>query len=201
MLHVERQIIALIFEKPSSAARHFEFGIQSMGRLVVFLTTRKRPRRLVHAIHCEVAPESRRWWQGIVRRCTSSASSKHAAEREYSRHQRASDKFHPCQALADFFTLEEKFGGAAAASSSPTSATASMQFALIYLARGSAFISASPLPRSTRPLLSRPDGKRVAAKRKAKISADGPREAVSGAMAVYTIRGPSMGFRSDDKWS
>jgi len=110
-----------------------------------------------------------------------------------------SDKFHPCQALADFFTLEEKFG-ALRGFNSPTSAT-EITFAtrLIYLAArlGVHLRVATPAEYAPLPDVVA-DSKRVARETKAKIELmTDPRQAVTGAQAVYTDAWTSMGFEAE----
>jgi len=59
----------------------------------------------------DVARNLERWVQGIVARVYEQrVLDEMAATTEIPVVNALSDKFHPCQALADFFTLEEKFG-------------------------------------------------------------------------------------------
>jgi len=106
------RFLALIFEKPSLRTRvTFEVGIQSMGGGAVFLDhtgTRLGQRESIQ----DVARNLERWVHAIVAR-----TFEQAAVDEFAAHasipviNALSDRFHPCQALADFFTLEERFGG------------------------------------------------------------------------------------------
>ncbi len=106
------RFLALIFEKPSLRTRvTFEVGIQSVGGSAVFLDhtgTRLGARESIK----DVAKNLERWVQGIVAR-----TFEQRALEELAQHasipviNALSDRFHPCQALADFFTLEERFGG------------------------------------------------------------------------------------------
>jgi ornithine carbamoyltransferase len=103
--------LALIFEKPSLRTRTtFEVGIQSMGGGAVFLDhtgTRLGKRESIQ----DVAKNLERWVHAIVARVF-----EQTALEELARHasipviNALSDRYHPCQALADFFTLEERFG-------------------------------------------------------------------------------------------
>ena len=105
------RFLALIFEKPSLRTRvTFEVGIQSLGGSAVFLDhtgTRLGARESIQ----DVARNLERWVQGIVARTFEQRAveelAKHAAIPIINA---LSDRFHPCQALADFFTLEERFG-------------------------------------------------------------------------------------------
>src|SRR5580698_4025247 len=103
--------IALIFEKPSLRTRvTFEVGIQSMGGFVVFLDHTQARLGERESIP-DVARNLEQWVQGIVARVYEQrVLEEMAANIAIPVVNALSDKFHPCQALADFFTLEEKFG-------------------------------------------------------------------------------------------
>src|SRR5260370_32305239 len=98
-----------------------------------------------------------------------------------------SDKFHPCQALADFFTLEEKFGTLRGLKLAYVGDGNNVCNSLIYLAARLGVHLRIATPAEYAPALEVvADGKRVARETKAKIELmTDPREAVSGAMAVY----------------
>jgi ornithine carbamoyltransferase len=103
--------LALIFEKPSLRTRvTFEVGIASLGGTAVFLDhtlTHLGERESVR----DIAKNLERWVQGIVARVFAQKSLEEFAEYANIPVINAlSDRFHPCQALADFFTLEERFG-------------------------------------------------------------------------------------------
>src|SRR4029077_8102847 len=110
-----------------------------------------------------------------------------------------SDKFHPCQALADFFTLEEKFGALRGFKLAYVGDGNNVCHSLIYLAtrlgvhlRVATPAEYAPLPEVVA------DSKRVARETKAKIELmTDPREAVVGAQAVYTDAWTSMGFEAE----
>src|SRR5499427_1196440 len=103
--------IALIFEKPSLRTRvTFEVGIQSMGGFVVFLDHTQARLGERESIP-DVARNLERWVQGVVARVYDQrVLDEMAANISIPVINALSDKFHPCQALADYFTLEEKFG-------------------------------------------------------------------------------------------
>jgi len=107
------KFIALIFEKPSLRTRvTFDVGIQSMGGSVVFLDHTQASASLgARESIADVARNLERWVQGIVARVYQQrVLEEMAANASIPVINALSDKFHPCQALADFFTLEEKFG-------------------------------------------------------------------------------------------
>ncbi len=105
------KFLALIFEKPSLRTRvTFEVGIQSMGGGAVFLDhtgTRLGKRESIQ----DVARNLERWVHAIVARVfEQKALEELAGHASIPVINALSDRFHPCQALADFFTLEERFG-------------------------------------------------------------------------------------------
>ncbi len=108
---LEGKQLAMIFEKPSLRTRvTFEVGITSMGGNAVYLDHAK-PRLGERESIRDVARNLERWVDGIVARTFS-----HAAVLEFASYASIpvinglSDLLHPCQAISDFFTLEEKFG-------------------------------------------------------------------------------------------
>ncbi len=105
------KFLALIFEKPSLRTRvTFEVGIQSMGGAAVFLDHTQSRLGAREPIP-DVARNLERWVQGIVARTFEQAALEElAANASIPVINALSDRYHPCQALADFFTLEEKFG-------------------------------------------------------------------------------------------
>lgn len=109
---LEGKQLALIFEKPSLRTRvTFEVGMTSMGGFAIYLDHAK-PRLGERESIKDVARNLERWVDGIVARTFA-----HSAVEELA--MRASipvinaltDLLHPCQALGDYFTLREKFGG------------------------------------------------------------------------------------------
>src|SRR5260370_926300 len=107
------KFIALIFEKPSLRTRvTFEVGIQSMGGSVIFLDHTQASASLgARESIADVARNLDRWVQGIVARVYHQrVLEEMAANADIPVINALSEKFHPCQALADFFTIEEKLG-------------------------------------------------------------------------------------------
>jgi ornithine carbamoyltransferase len=108
---LEGKTLALIFEKPSLRTRvTFDVGMTSMGGNVIFLDhtlTKLGERESIK----DVAKNLERWIHGIVARTYKNRSVMELAE-----HARIpvinglTDMLHPCQALADYFTVQEKFG-------------------------------------------------------------------------------------------
>jgi ornithine carbamoyltransferase len=103
--------LAMIFEKPSLRTRTtFEVGITSLGGFAVYLEHTK-PRLGEREAIKDIARNLERWVHGIVAR-----TFVHESVLELSANasipviNALTDLYHPCQALADFFTLHEKFG-------------------------------------------------------------------------------------------
>jgi ornithine carbamoyltransferase len=107
------RFIALIMEKASLRTRvTFEVGMGSLGGTAIFLDQTLSPLGNRESIP-DVARNLSRWVQGIVARVHEQRKIELLAEHAGIPVINAlSDRYHPCQALADFFTLEEHFGGA-----------------------------------------------------------------------------------------
>ena len=103
--------LALIFEKPSLRTRvTFEVGMTSMGGFGVYLDHAK-PRLGEREAVEDIARNLERWVDGIVARTFLHESVLQLAKNASIPVVNAlTDLFHPCQALADLYTLREKFG-------------------------------------------------------------------------------------------
>jgi ornithine carbamoyltransferase len=194
--------IALIFEKPSLRTRvTFEVGIQSMGGFVVFLDhtqARLGERECIP----DVARNLQRWVQGIVARVYEQRvleEMAHSADIPVVN--ALSDKFHPCQALADFFTLEEKFGSLRGFKLTYVGDGNKVCHSLVFLAARLGVHMRMATPANYAPAADvLADAKRVAKETRAKIEwFSDPAEAVAGAQAVYTDSWTSMGFEAEEK--
>jgi ornithine carbamoyltransferase len=108
---LEGKQLAMIFEKPSLRTRTtFEVGMTSMGGFAVYLDHASQRLGAREAVK-DIARNLERWVDGIAARTFSHASIVELAENaSIPVINGLSDLLHPCQALADFFTLEEKFG-------------------------------------------------------------------------------------------
>ncbi len=194
--------IALIFEKPSLRTRvTFEVGIQSMGGNIVFLDHTQARLGERESIP-DVARNLERWVQGIVARVYEQRVLDEMADSIGIPVVNAlSDRFHPCQALADFFTLEEKFGKLGGFKLTYVGDGNNVCHSLIYLAArlGVHLRIATPANYAPAPDVVA-DSKRVAKETRARIELfTDPVEAVSGAQAVYTDSWTSMGFEAEEK--
>ena len=103
--------LAMIFEKPSLRTRTtFEVGMTSLGGFAVYLD-HTRPRLGEREAIKDMARNLEHWVHAIVARTFSHNSVLElAANASVPVINALTDLFHPCQALADFFTLHEKFG-------------------------------------------------------------------------------------------
>ena len=108
---LEGKQLAMIFEKPSLRTRvTFEVGMTSMGGFAVYLDHAK-PRLGERESIKDVARNLERWVHGIVARTFSHTSVEELAEHASIPVINAlTDAFHPCQALADLYTLGERVG-------------------------------------------------------------------------------------------
>ncbi|MHB8542185.1 MAG: ornithine carbamoyltransferase [Candidatus Acidiferrales bacterium] len=190
------RFLALIFEKPSLRTRvTFEVGIASMGGGAVFLDhtqSRLGERETVS----DVAKNLDRWVHGIVARVFEQSVLNELAENASIPVINAlSDRFHPCQALADFFTLEERFGGLRGVKLAYVGDGNNVCHSLLTIgARVGAHV------RVATPAGYEPDAEVVAEARRSARETRGKievlrsrEEAVAGAQAVYTDVWASMG--------
>ncbi len=196
------KFIALIFEKPSLRTRvTFEVGIQSMGGSVVFLDHTQASASLgARESIADLARNLERWVHGIVARVYQQrVLDEMAANAEIPVINALSDKFHPCQALADFFTLEERFGALRNFKIAYVGDGNNVCNSLTYLAAclGVHLRIATPADYAPPPEVIA-QAKCVAKETGAKIELlTDPHKAVSGAMAVYTDSWTSMGFETE----
>lgn len=188
--------LALLFEKPSLRTRvTFEVGMTSMGGFALILDHSK-PRLGERESVRDVARNLERWVNGIVARTFAQQTVEELADHaSIPVINGLTDLFHPCQALADFFTLEEKFGKLRGLEMSFIGDGNNMAHSLMMVAAKLGVSIRIATPRGYEPLeeIVR-EAKRYAAKSGAKIRLLlDPLEAVSGAQAVYTDVWTSMG--------
>jgi ornithine carbamoyltransferase len=196
------KFLALIFEKPSLRTRvTFEVGIQSMGGHVVFLDHTQARLGERESI-ADVARNLERWVHGIVARVYEQrVLEEMAASADIPVINALSDKFHPCQALADFFTLEEKFGALRGLKLAYVGDGNNVCHSLLFLAARLGVNLRVATPENYAPDADVvADSKRAAKETKAKIELfTDPREAVEDVQAVYTDSWTSMGFEAEEK--
>ncbi len=191
---------ALIFQKPSLRTRvTFDVGIHQLGGHAVYLGPSEISMGERESVH-DVASNLERWVDLIVARVYSQAHVEELAEVAAPPVINAlSDDEHPCQALADFFTLYEKGikwgdlklayigdGNNVCTSLMITAATLGAEF------RVGAPEKYAPLPQLVEQAnaLNAKSGGRL-------IITHDPQEAVNGANAVYTDIWASMGWENE----
>jgi ornithine carbamoyltransferase len=190
------RFLALILEKPSLRTRvTFEVGMRSLGGTAIFLdqtVSRLGERESIP----DVARNLSRWVQGIVARVFEQRELEQLAEFSNVPVINAlSDRFHPCQAYADFFTLLERYGALRGLKLAYVGDGNNVCNSLMSVAaRVGAEIRVATPPGYE------PDALIVAEMRQAARETRGavelfhsPEEAVEGAQAVYTDVWASMG--------
>jgi ornithine carbamoyltransferase len=172
-----------------------------MGGSVIFLDHTQASASLgARESIADVARNLDRWVQGIVARVYHQrVLEEMAANADIPVINALSDKFHPCQALADFFTLEEQFGALRGLKLTYVGDGNNVCNSLVYLAARLGVHLRVATPHDYAPAAEVvADSKRIARETKAKIDLlTDPREAVTGAQAVYTDSWTSMGFEEE----
>jgi ornithine carbamoyltransferase len=193
-------VFVLIFEKPSLRTRvTFEAGISNLGGTSTFLdhtAARLSEREPVR----DIAKNLERWVQGIVARVFAQETlDELAANASVPVINALSDKYHPCQALADFFTLEERFGGLRGLKLAYVGDGNNMCHSLLTIgARSGAHVRVATPAGYEPDATVVADAKRVARETRGKIEIlREPQEAVAGAQAVYTDVWASMGQETE----
>jgi ornithine carbamoyltransferase len=193
--------IMLIFEKPSLRTRiAFEVGIANLGGRSIFLdhTAARLGQR-------ESLPDMARslesWVHAVVARVFLQSSLDELAScARVPVINALSDKYHPCQALSDLFTLEEVFGGLRGLKIAWVGDGNNVCHSLIVMAARAGVHLRVATPRGYQPspdVIS--DARRVARETRGKIDLfHDPAEAVAGAQAVYTDVWTSMGQEDED---
>jgi ornithine carbamoyltransferase len=194
------RFLAMIFEKPSLRTRvTFEVAIQSLGGSAIFLdhsNARLGERESIP----DVARNLSRWVQGIVARVFEQKTLEVLADYASIPVVNAlSDRFHPCQALSDFFTLEERFGSVRGLKLAFVGDGNNMCHSLLLAgARVGAHVRVATPAGYAPDAQIVADAKRAAKETRGKIELfRSPQEAVAGAQAVYTDVWASMGQESE----
>jgi ornithine carbamoyltransferase len=108
---LDNKAVALLFEKPSLRTKmSFEVGIAKLGGHPIFMDHGAQRLGARESVR-DYAKNLERWVECIVARVYSQAVLEEMAEAAKCPVVNAlSDRFHPCQALADLFTLYERAG-------------------------------------------------------------------------------------------
>lgn len=194
------RVLILLFEKPSLRTRvTFEVGIANLGGSSIFLDhtasrlNEREPTR-------DIAKNLERWVRGIIARVFAQETLDELAQYASVPVINAlSDRFHPCQALADFFTLEERFGELRGLKLAYVGDGNNMCHSLITFAARTGTHMRVATPAGYEPAADVvAEAKRVARETRAKIELfRSPEDAVAGAQAVYTDVWASMGQESE----
>jgi len=188
--------MAMFFEKPSLRTRlTFEAGMAGLGGTSIFVDQTAAPLGAREPLS-DIAHNLERWVDVVVLRTFEHATVTSMAEHAVIPVINAlSDLEHPCQALADFFTLKEKFDDLRAVSLAYVGDGNNMAHSLLLTAAclGSRITIASPQGYEPKPAIV---GRAlvIAARTGATIEiTNDPVAAVTGADAVYTDVWASMG--------
>jgi len=109
---LKHQVLAMIFEKPSLRTRMtFEVGMMELGGKAIYLSPNEIQIGKRETVE-DVAHNLERWVDGIMYRSFAHTDAVRMAQAAKIPVINAlSDKSHPCQGMADIFTLQEHKGG------------------------------------------------------------------------------------------
>ena len=191
------QYLSLLFEKPSLRTRvTFELAIKQLGGDSVLTTGPIGDREPLK----DVARNLDRWTNGIVARTFSQQTIDELAHwSELPVINALSDRFHPCQALADIFTLQEHFGDLAGLKLAFVGDGNNVAHSLMLSALRMGMNFSIATPHGYEPdaeIVAQAEALAAVSGAQLAISND-PSEAVSGAQAVYTDVWASMGHEHE----
>jgi len=196
---LRRKTLAMIFQKSSTRTRvSFEAGMAQLGGHALFLSGRDLQLGRGETVH-DTAQVLSRYVDGIMARTFA-----HQDVLDLARHGTVpvinglTDELHPCQALADYFTLTEVFGGVEALAGKKIAYVGDGNNMAHSLMLGAAKVGmdvavATPegyAPDERYTALAREDA--AAAGTRVEVVRE-PRQAVAGAACVYTDVWASMG--------
>ena len=185
----------MMFEKPSLRTRvTFEAGINALGGHAIFMESPGGIESRENA--ADVARNLERWVQGIILR-----TFKHSTVTSMAAHANVpvinalTEREHPCQALADYYTLTEKFGDVKSLKVAFVGDGNNVAHSLMLTAANLGGHFALATPESYEPAADIVKAaNQIAAHTGATIQiTNDPKAAVSGADAVYTDVWASMG--------
>jgi ornithine carbamoyltransferase len=188
--------MVMFFEKPSLRTRiTFESGMVSLGGSAIFVDQSKSPLDAREKLS-DVAHNLERWIDVIVLRTfsheTVSGMAEHASVPVINA---LSDLEHPCQALADYFTLQERFGDLKKIKLAYVGDGNNVAHSLLLTCAclGSSIRIATPKGYACNPQIVA-DAKKIAKQTGAQLEfLTDPHAAVSGVDAIYTDAWASMG--------
>jgi ornithine carbamoyltransferase len=192
--------MVMFFEKASLRTRlTFEAGINTMGGSAIFVDQTQSPLGERESL-ADIARNLERWVSLIVLRTYA-----HETITEMAEHARVpvinalSDQEHPCQALADFMTLEERFGNLRGLKFVYVGDGNNVCHSLMLTAAllGAHFTAASPKGYGPKPELAA-QARRIAEQTAASVTlTQDAAAAATGADAIYTDVCTSMGFEHE----
>ncbi len=191
--------VALIFEKPSLRTRvTLEVGLYQMGAHGVYLTQSDIQMGTREAV-MDIARNLGRWVQGVIARVFL-----HTALEELARFAETpvvnalSDREHPCQALADLMTIQERKGDAPLTLAWVGDGNnVCHSFTLLAALLGHTVRIAAPEGYEPRAEILQQAQAFAAESGGAVLLTHDPREAVADADAIYTDVWVSMGFETE----
>lgn len=193
---LKNQVLAMIFEKPSLRTRMtFEVGMQELGGKAIYLSPNEVQIGKRETAE-DVGRNLERWVDGIIIRTFAHENVVRLAKAVSIPVINAlTDLSHPCQGMADFFTLREKKGGLSKVKLAYVGDGNNVCHSLMLAAAkaGSTMAVASPKGYEPNPemvKLAREDGKETGF---SLLITNDPRPAVKDADAVYTDVWASMG--------
>ena len=194
--------IAMFFEKPSLRTRiTFEVGISSLGGAVSFIDQTHERLDARETLE-DIARNLERWVSAIVLRTFAHETVVNMAEYTSVPVINAlSEVEHPCQALADYFTLQEKFGNLKKVSLAYVGDGNNVMHSLLLAGAllGSKIRLATPKQYGPNPQILA-DAHDLAKQTGAEIELlTDPQKAVRGADAVYTDAWTSMGHERESE--
>ena len=193
--------LVLVFEKPSLRTRlTFELAIKQLGGDAVYLGYQEAPLSDREELS-DVARNLERWFDCIVARTFSHDTvlslAKHASIPVINA---LTDNEHPCQALADIFTLSEKWGKLEGKRIAFVGDGNNVCTSLVHAAAlaGMSFIAITPASHQPRPEILE-EFRRLSVSDSVSYSWTDSLEGVRGVDAVYTDTWVSMGKEDETK--
>ena len=191
--------IVLIFEKPSLRTRlTFELGIQQLGGDAVYLDYQEANLGEREALR-DVAKNLERWFDCLVARTFS-----HQVLIQLSEYARCSvinaltDAEHPCQALADIFTLTEKWSNVEGRTLAYIGDGNNVCASLVHAAALSGMCFTAVTPRNRQPHAGwEEDFRKLSTNARASCQWSDSPDGIRGADAVYTDTWVSMGQETE----
>lgn len=199
---LKNKVLAMIFQKPSLRTRMtFEVGMLELGGHAIYMSPSDGQVGVRETFY-DVGKNLERWAQGIMIRTFAQQNILDlAAAVKIPVINALSDLLHPCQAMADFFTLKEKVGALSKLKLAYVGDGNNVCHSLMLAAAkaGTAMSVATPAGYEPNPEIVRlamEDGRETGF---SLSLTDDPPEAVAGADAVYTDVWASMGQEAEKR--